>query len=164
MAIDAVVGKIKRSKIQTFIDTSGPTGSETYFLLGEGIIAGDIEYNPKILEETYVSEDSPNVSVESYAPKQSIDMAAINDNEAFEYIDALRIARAVLTAAETTIVNVWMYEAGGPDAYVAEQQKVCISVETFGGEGGSTARTAFTIHYIDDPTVGTFDVSDNSFT
>jgi len=157
----ATTGKIKRSLIQTFIDI---TGSESYQLLGDGVVTGKLSYNPKILEETYISEDSANISVESYAPTMSVEQTAIGGDSVFDYIDALRVARAILGDAETTIINVWMYEDGGPDAYPAEQQKVSIQIDDFGGEGGSAAKINFTINFIDDPIPGTFDVSDSSFT
>lgn len=154
-------GKIPRSEIQTLIDVTPDT--EDYELLGEGVVAGKINMNPKVLEETYISEDSANISVESYAPTMPIEMTAIAGDEVFEYIDGLRKARAVLGDCETTIVNVWMYETGGPTAYPAEQQKVSIAVEDFGGEGGSASKINFTINYIDDPIVGTFNASTKAF-
>ncbi|MFH1301182.1 MAG: hypothetical protein ABIK07_08980 [Planctomycetota bacterium] len=160
----AVTGKIKRSLVQTFIDTSGPLGNETYYLLGDGVVAGKLSYNPKVLEETYISEDSANISVESYAPTMPVEQTAIGGDEVFEYIDGLRIARAVLSEAETTIVNVWMYETGGPTAYPAEQQAVSIQIDDFGGEGGSAVKINFTINFIDDPIPGTFNASTSAFT
>ena len=158
----AVTGKIKRSLIQTFLDTAPPT--HTYFLLGDGVVSGKLAYNPKVLEETYISEDSANISVESYAPKMPVEQTAIGGDKVFEYIDGLRIARAVLGDAETTIVNVWMYETGGPTAYPAEQQAVSIAIEDFGGEGGSAAKINFTINFIDDPIPGTFNANTSVFT
>jgi len=160
----AVTGKIKRSLVKTYIDTSGPLASETYFLLGEGIVEGKIQYNPKTNEETYISEDSANISVESYAPTMPVEMTAIGGDEAFEYIDSLRKARAVLGDAETTVVNVWAYETGGPTAFPAEQQAVSIQIDDFGGPGGEAIKGNFTINYIDDPIVGTWNDSTKVFT
>jgi len=160
----ATTGKIKRSLIATFVDTSGPAGSETYFLLGEGVISGKINYNPKTLEEVYISEDTANIAVESYAPTMPIQMTAIAGDEVFDYINALRVARAVLGDAETTIVNVWMYEDGGPDAYPAEQQKVSIQINDIGDEGGAAVKLNMVINYIDDPLIGTFDAETAAFT
>ena len=161
----ATTGKIKRSLIQTFMDTSAvPHTVPTYFLLGEGVVGGQIAMNPKTLEETYISEDSANISIESYAPKMPVDQTAIGGDEVFDYVDSLRVARAVLAAAETTIVNVWMYETGGPTAYPAEQQAVSIQVDSFGGAGGEATKISFTINYMDDPIPGTFNASTKAFT
>ena len=158
----ATSGKIKRSLVQTFIDTVPDT--ENYELLGEGVVSGQVNYNPKVLEETYVSEDTANISVESYAPTMPIEMTCVAGDAVFEFIDALRKTRAILGDAETTIVNVWMYEAGGPSAYPAEQQTVSIQVDDFGGEGGEATKLNFTINYIDDPVTGTFDAATKAFT
>ncbi len=158
----ATSGKIKRSLVQTFLDVVPDT--EDYELLGEGVVSGQVNYNPKVLEEIYVSEDTANISVESYAPTMPIEMTCVAGDSVYEFIDALRKTRAILADAETTIVNVWMYESGGPTAYPAEQQKVSIQVDDFGGEGGEAVKLNFTINYIDDPVTGTFDASTKAFT
>ena len=155
-------GKIKRSLIQTFIDVVPDT--EDYELLGEGVVAGKINYNPKTLEEIYISEDTANISVESYAPTMPIEMTCVAGDAVFEFIDTLRKSQAVLGDAETTIVNVWMYEDGGPSAYPAEQRRVSIAVDDFGGPGGEASKLNFTLNFIDDPVTGTFDASTSSFT
>jgi hypothetical protein len=155
--------KIKRSEVQTFLNIT-PLAAATYVLLGEGVPAGDIQYNPKTSEETWVHEDSGRTTVESYNPKMPIEAVAIEGDDAFDYLDALRIARATLSDAETDVVNVWMYEAGGPTAYPAEQQDVSIQIEKFGGPGGEAAKIAFTINYLGDPVPGTFNATTSAFT
>ena len=154
--------KIKRSEVQTFIDTVPST--EVYELIGDGVKTGVINYNPKTSEETYVHEDSATIAVEGYAPTLPVEATAKSGDPAFEYLDGLRIARAILDAAETTIVNVWMYEAGGPTAYPAEQQAVSIQIDSFGGEGGESAKLNYTINYIGDPVPGTYNASTDAFT
>jgi hypothetical protein len=157
------MAKIKRSEIQSFLDTT-PTTTATYVLLGNGVTTGKISYNPKTLEETYVHQDSATITIEAYAPTMPVEQTAITGDPAFEFIDALRIARAVLDAAETHLVNVWMYEAGGPTAYPAERQDVSIQIDDFGGDGGAAVKINYTINFIGDPVPGTFNASTNVFT
>jgi len=157
------MAKIKRSEIQTFIDTT-PASSETYSLVGDGVPSGKIAYNPTTESVTYIHQDNASVTVEGYAPTMAVEQVAITDDAVFEFIDTLRKSRAVLDDAETTIVNVWMYESGGPTAYPAEQQTVCIAIEDYGGEGGVGARINYTIHYVGDPIPGTFNGSTSAFT
>jgi hypothetical protein len=76
----------------------------------------------------------------------------------------LRQTRAVLTDAETDIVNVWMYEAGGPTAYPAERQPCSSSVEDFGGDGGTAVKINYTINYLGAATAGTFNATTSAFT
>jgi hypothetical protein len=154
--------KIKRSLVQTFIDITPLTPS--YSLIGDGVKSGKIAYNPKVLEEVHINDDSATVEVESYAPKFAVTATAKLGDAAFTYIDGLRIARAVLDAAETDIVNVWMYKAGGPTAYPAEKQAVSIAIEDFGGDGGTAIQISYTINYIGDPIPGTFNATTKAFT
>jgi hypothetical protein len=155
--------KVKRSEVMTFLDTN-PSGAASYQLIGDGVTSGMIGYNPKTSEETYIHQDNASVSVESYAPNFPVESVAVNGDAVFEFIDSLRIARAVLDSAETHIVNVWAYETGGPTAYPAEKQKVAIQIDEFGGDGGSAVKIKYTINFIGDPIPGTFNANTSAFT
>lgn len=154
--------KVKRSQFATYMDIVPDT--EDYALVGVGVVSGEIAYNPNIVTETYIHEDSGNAEVEGYSPAMPVEATAVNGDEIFEFIDALRKARAILDDAHTTIVNVWLYETPTGTVYPAEQQPVTISIDTFGGEGGAATKINYTISYRGDPVVGTFDISTNAFT
>jgi hypothetical protein len=154
--------KIKRTELLTFMDVTPDT--EDYALVGAGVVSGNIEYNPETSSETYISDDSATVLLESYAPTMPIEATAIEGDDVFDFIDGLRISRAVLDDAETTIVNVWNYKTGGPTAAPAEQQKVAIAINSYGGDGGKATKISYTIHFIDDPIIGTFNTSTLAFT
>ena len=147
----------------TFMNTT-PLAAATYKLIGDGVTTGAIEYNPKTEEVTYIHEDSATISVESYAPTLPVEAIAVSGDEVFEFIDALRVARAVLDDAETDIVNVWAYESGGPTAYPAEKQNVSIQIDEFGGDGGASVKINYTINFIGDPVPGTFNANTSAFT
>lgn len=151
----ATTGKIKRSLTKTFLNTGTPA-APTWVLIGDGVTNAVIAMNPKTLEETYISEDSANISIESYSPKLPIEMTALNSDAAFEYIDALRKARSVLADVETEICNVWLYEDFALGYYPAEKQAVSIQSDSIGGEGGSSVKMNYTVNFIDDPVKGTF--------
>ena len=157
------MAKIKRSEFATYINTT-PASTATYVLLGEGITDAGISYNPDILDEVYIHEDNATKEVQSYAPEMGLDMSADVDDDAFVYLDGLRIARATLGAAETDIVNVWLYETPSGDSYAAEKQDVSVSFEDFGGEGGTAAKLTCTLNYRGDPVDGDFDVVLKAFT
>ena len=157
------MAKIKRSEVMTFMNTT-PLAAATYKLIGDGVTTGAIEYNPKTTEETYIHEDSATISVESYAPSLPVEAIAVSGDDVFEFIDALRVARAVLDDAETDIVNVWAYESGGPTAYPAEKQNVSIQIDEFGGDGGQSVKINYTINFIGDPVPGTFNANTSAFT
>lgn len=157
------MAKIKRSQVMTFMNTT-PSAAATYSLIGEGVTGGSIAYNPQVEEETYIHQDSATVTVESYSPKLSLEASAVAGDAVFEFIDSLRVARAVLASAQTDIVNVWAYETGGPAAYPAEKQNVSIQIDEFGGEGGKSVKINYTVNFIGDPVVGTFNASTKAFT
>ena len=158
------MAKIKRSQVQTFLNTT-PASTDTWSLIGEGVVTGTINYNPEVTTETYVHEDGATTSVERYAPNYPVEATAINGDAVFEFIDGLRKSRATLTDAETEILNVWLYETPtSTDQYPCEKQAVSIQIDSFGGDGGVATKINYTINFIGDPVVGVYDVSANSFT
>ena len=155
--------KIKRSAVLTYMWTNPPTNT-VYSLIGDGVATAKIAMKPKTTEEQYINEDSARVSVDSYAPSLPVEMTCKVGDPVFEYIDALRIARAIDENAETYIFNVWNYKAGGPTAVPAEKQKVAIAIEDFGEAGGVPVKITYTIYFIGDPVTGTFNITTPAFT
>jgi len=157
------MAKIKRSEFLTYINTT-PSSTATYQLLGVGVINGTVNYNPSVTTETYIHQTGATITIDSYAPTMPIEITPNNGEAVFEYLDALRKSRAVLSDAETDIVNVWNYETGGPTAAPAEKQPVSIQIDSFGGDGGKAIKLNVTINYQGDRTTGTFNTSTKAFT
>ena len=155
--------KVRRSLVKTFLNTT-PSSAATYALIGDGVVTGKIAYNPKVSDETYINADNATISVDSYAPKMAVEQTALVGDAVFTFVDALRVARAILNDAETDIVNVWAYKAGGPTAYPAEKQTVSIQIDDFGGEGGGVTKINYTVNYIGTPVPGTFNTGTSAFT
>jgi hypothetical protein len=158
------MAKIKRSQFKTFMDITPSGMTRDYELIGDGVTTGTIQYNPEATTETYIHEDSGTTFIERYAPNMPIEAAAVAGDDVFEFVDALRKERATLADAETTIVNVWLYEAPESGEYPAEQQVVSVQVDSFGGDGGTTARINYTINYVGEAVEGTFDPITKTFT
>lgn len=150
------MSKVKRSLIRTFVNT-GTTLAPTWSLLGAGVTTGKITYNPKTSEETYITDDTASIAVESYAPTMAVEMTAKSEDAVFAWLDTLRKARGTLSTAETEVVNVWLYKTPAGGYYYAEKQSVSIQVDDFGGDGGTAAKVNFTINFVGDPTLGVFD-------
>lgn len=155
--------KVKRSQFATFVDTAQNSASPTWYLLASGVSSAKITYNPKTSEDTWIDQDSASISIESYAPTFPVEMVAMNSNEVFEFVDAIRKSRGVQDSVVTEVVNVWKYETPAGGYYHAEKQSASIQVDDFGGDGGTGARINFTINYIGDPTAGVFDVTNKIF-
>jgi hypothetical protein len=151
--------QIKRSLFKSFLNTSNPFSSATpvWSLINTGVTSAEIGMNVKTNEEVYIHEDSGNISVDSYAPALPVEATVVNGDAIFEYLDAKRKARSVLSDAETEIVNVWLYKGAIDGLYLAERQSVSIPLDKFGGDGGQAVKLGYTINYIGDQVVGTFD-------
>jgi hypothetical protein len=157
------MAKIKRSEILTYINTT-PLSTATYSLLGDGVTTGSIAMNPNVTTETYIHQDSATITVDGYAPTFPAEQTAVTGDAVFEFVDTLRKTRAVLSDAETDIINVWNYESGGPTAAPAEKQTVSIQIDSFGGDGGVAAKINYTINFVGDPIPGTFNITTKAFT
>ena len=149
------MSKVKRSLFRSFLNT-GSIGSPVWSLIGEGVTAGAIAYNPKTTEETYIHEDSATTTVESYAPNFPLESTAVAGDDVFEYIDTLRKDRGVLSSAESEIANVWLYKTAICGFYPAERQAASLQIDEFGGDGGQAAKLNYTINFLGDPTIGRF--------
>jgi len=157
------MAKVKRSLFKTFLNV-GTSEIPDYALLGDGVTNAEIQYNPQTVEETYIHQDSGTTEIESYRPTMPVEMSCVSGDDVFDFIDGLRQSRAVLDAAKTDIVNVWVYEDEGVAGYPAEKQDVSIQIDSFGGAGGETNKINFTINFLGDPVEGEFDVDSGTFT
>lgn len=157
------VSTVKRSQFKAFLNIL-PSGSASYKLVGDGITTGVINYNPQTLEETYIHQDSGSTEIESYRPNFPIEATAKAGDDVFDFIDDLRQARAVLDDAKTDVVLVYLYEAPVLGEYPAEKQNVSIQIDSFGGDGGASAKINYTINFIGDPVLGTFNPTTLAFT
>lgn len=154
---------VKRSQFKTFLNTGTP-GTPVWSLIGDGVTAGAIQYNPQTTEEVYIHQDSGSVLIESYKPNLPVEGTAIKGDAAFDFVDNLRKNRAVLSAAASEVVNVWLYETPTGGAYPAERQAVSIQIDDFGGDGGKAAKINYTINFLGDPVKGTFNPTTSTFT
>ena len=156
--------KIKRSQVQSFLQTA-TSPSVVLSRIGDGVTTGTINYNPETSSETYIHENGATTDVEKYAPTLPVEATCVAGDAVFEFIDGLRKSRAVLDAARTYLVNVWLYETpSNTDQYPAEKQEVSIQIDSFGGDGGVANKINYTINFIGDPVTGKYDVSDGTFT
>jgi len=154
---------VKRSQFKAFMNIV-PGGTASYKVIGDGVTTGTVNYNPQTSEENYIHEDSGAVEVESYRPTFPIEATAKAGDDVFDFIDGLRKSRAVLADARTDIVMVYLYEDAVEGAYPAEKQNVSIQIDSFGGDGGASAKINYTINFIGDAVAGTFNPTTAAFT
>ena len=146
--------KIKRSLFATFINTTPGDGEATWAKMGKGITSQKISYNPTVTTEQYIDEDNAYSSVDSYAPSLDGTQTCYKGEPVFEYIEALRQARAVGADLETEVLFVYLYD-GAENAYKAEKNACVIQLGDYGGDGGGSVQLTYTIGLNGDPEKGT---------
>jgi hypothetical protein len=158
--------KVKRSQIALFMNTTPSATAASYDRVGDGVTTATMNYNPNTVTEQYIHQDSANTFVESYAPTFPLEQTCVAGDDVFDFIDGLRQGVAVLDAAETDVVEVRLYET--PDtagtSYPATKWNVSVSIDTFGGDGGTSGRINYTLNTIGDPVQGDFNTSTLAFT
>jgi len=158
-----MTNKIKRSLVALYLDVDPP--NEDYALIGDGVTTLQINANPQITTEQYIHQNQATTFVEAYQPTAPVEMTCKEGDDVFEFVNGLWNIRATLEDAESSIVEVDLYEVGGPSAYPARQQAVSISVDNPpGGEGGKAAKMSFTLNYVGDKVLGTFNAGTGAFT
>ncbi|MGN0533290.1 MAG: phage tail tube protein [Eubacterium sp.] len=159
---EAVAKKVKRSDFATFLNTA-PCSTENWARMGKGITSQKISYNAQSTSETYINEDSASTSIDSYAPTMDAPMTAYKGDAVFDYVDKLRQNRAVGADCETDVLMVYIYDSTGEGSsvtYSAEKQRVAISIEEFGGDGGGSNSLSFTLNFIGNAERGTCTITD----
>ena len=151
---DATVNKVKRSDFATFINVGGGSSTPNWARMGKGITSQQISYNPQTTSETFIDEDSATTTLDSYAPSMSTPQTAYAGDPVFDYVDGLRQKRAVGADCETEILLVYIYDDNG-GKYAAEQQKVAVQVDDFGGDGGASNVINYTLNFVGESVQGT---------
>ncbi len=157
------MAKIKRSQIAAFLNT-GTSEIPVWSLIGDGVVEQTIAYNPQTSETVYISQDSGNVDVESYKVTIPTPMTAIKGDPVFDFVDVIRKGRKVLSAAESDVCIVYLYETATAGAYPAEKNDCSIQIDDFGGPGGESAKINFTLNLNGDPVIGAFNPTTKAFT
>lgn len=150
--------KVKRSDFAAFLNTVPSAATPTWKRMGKGITSQKISYNAQSSSETYIDEDSATTSIDSYAPTMDAPMTAYKGDPVFDYVDELRQKRAVGADCETEVLLVYIYDSTGTGSsvkYAAEKQKVAISIDEFGGDGGGNNSLSFTVNFIGQSERGT---------
>ena len=156
-------GKIKRSQLAIFLNT-GTSATPLWSLIGDGVTEQTIAYNPQTSDEVYVHQDSGITEVESYKPNIPTPMTAIKGDPVFDFVDAIRKGRKILTDAQSEVCIVYLYETPITNAYPAEKNVCSIQIDDFGGPGGESAKINFTLNLNGDATQGTFNPMTKAFT
>ena len=157
---------IKRSQHMCFLDTT-PSTTATYALIGDGVTELTFNYSPQTTTEQYINQDSGTTEVTGYQPVAPVSMVAKKGDAVYEFINELRKSRAILSAAESTIVlaDAWdVATAGDVTTIPSEKQPVSIQIDNYGGAASSPLSIGYTLNFKGDSVVGTFNATTKTFT
>lgn len=137
----------KRSLIAHYINSTPDVTADAWELLGEGISALTMNYNPQTTTEQYVHEDNATTLVDSYQPNVPVDQVVYPGDDAFDYIDSIRQAgpEVASVGSVTELVEVRLYEDAATDevTYPATLWAVQVQIDSFGGDGGAKGRIGY---------------------
>ena len=151
--------KIKRSQVAAFLNT-GTVSSPTWTLMGKGITGQTIAYNPQTTTETYIHEDSATTSLDSYQVNISTPQTCYAGETIFDFVDAMRQARAIGDDAATELLLIYLYTES---PYKAEKNNVIVQIDDFGGDGGKPVVINYTLNANGDPALGTAVVTEGGY-
>jgi hypothetical protein len=169
----------KRSLLRIYLKT-GSTGTiEDWSLIGDGFTTNTISYEPESDDLQYINQDTASTALKRYKPTMNLEgviemtesgttSKTYTLNPVFAYINELRRSRSISNETEILIVelytgtldtinNVW-------ENCKAQEQKVNIQVEDFGGDAGETITYSATVNFNGDPidSVSTYSVVNTS--
>ncbi|MED9903568.1 MAG: hypothetical protein UFG06_05230 [Lachnospiraceae bacterium] len=155
---------MKRSLFMVLLNTT-PGEEATYNLIGNGATELSVSYNPQTKTEQFINQDSADTQITGYQPNAPVTLQAKKGEPIFEYVNALRKARAIGEDAETDIVSVDAFEEKDTDgSYAAEKQGVTVQIDSYGGPASDPLTIGFTINFKGDPVSGKFNPTTKAFT
>jgi len=157
--------QLTRPKLAHFMDTAPGTSTPTYNRIGEGHSDLSVSTNPEIETQQWIDQESATSFLKSYAISIDATQIAFKGDPVFDFVDDLGFKQAVLSDAETTVIEARIYKSSttsGP--YPAKRWRVNIAVNNYGGAGSDPLQHEYTISVMGDPTFGTFDLDTLAFT
>ena len=163
-----MASKIKRSQIAHFLNTT-PSSTATYSQINKGVSDLTIDYGAETQSSQYIAEDTATTDTTGYTPTISVEQEYFKEDAVCEFVDDLRMNRALLSDCYTEMINVYKaYEVlssgTGTGEFYAEKQPVAITINEYGGGQPDTPHLSYTINYRGDAVKGKFKPSDGTFT
>ena len=150
--------KLYTPKVAVFLNTS-TFETPIWRRIGKGVTGLTLNYNPQVSTEQYIHEDSATSSTDSYQVAQDLPMTCYSGEPVFDYLDAIRMARGVGSAAACDLLIVYLYTTS---PYKAERNAGNIAINDFGGDAGAPVSLNSTISFNGDPVRGTATVVDGA--
>lgn len=137
--------KARRDQFRTFLKT----GTDTWGLLGHGVVDYGIAYNPQVETVKWIIHQNATSTLESFQKQGDVDQEIYEGEPCFEYVYS--IMDKVGSEVETEVIDIDTYK-GNNGTYPAKKSKVAVVVNNYMGED---AKIEYSIYYNGDPVDGT---------
>ena len=137
----------------TFLDTTPSASEKTWALLGVGITAYAISYNPQVETEKWIIEKNARTDHQSNQKQSDISQTMHKNDPCYEFALAGRDKLNYMTH----VLDIdGAYETGG--SFPAKMSDALLAITSYGGEN---AVIEYTLYYNGDPVEGTAVVDEN---
>ena len=157
---------IRRSQLAEYLNTAPKAGSPEWSRIGFGVESKSNDYSPELDERQFIDEDSPNSAVKRYTNTSEFDISAAKGSAVFEFLDTLRITRALYADAETQSLEVRLYDPidGEPNTFAATLLNVAVAVNSAGDGAEDPLTLSASVNGKGDPVQGKFNYATKTFT
>ena len=157
---------IKRSQLAEYLDVTPNGSTRTWERIGFGVEGKSTDYAPEIDERQFIDADAPTATLKRYGMTSDFPIIAATGSPVFEYLDKLRIKRAIYADAESSTIEVRLYEPidGETGAYAATMTPVTVVINSSGDAAEDPFTLEATLSGRGDPVQGTFAYATKTFT
>jgi hypothetical protein len=141
--------KMDRTEAVTYLNTT-PSTTATYKVLGWGINAYGIDYNPQVSTEKDIIHQNASTSHDGNQKQGTVSQKIYKDDPCFVYVNSLRDKSG--SDVETDIIDIDTWDEVSDGVYRAKKSDVTIAVTKYMDE---TAVIEYDIYYNGDPVEGT---------
>ena len=153
---------VKRTQIMAWLDTTPAQEVETWGLVGNKTNSLSYAYNPTVETEQSVVEDVANTDLNGYQIAIDGEMKCYFGDAVYDFINGLRYNLAIGDDAKTKVLLVDKYDftgEGSSATFKAQIFECVVSVNAYGGDGGTTPTLSYSIGISGNPTNGTVTIS-----
>lgn len=155
---------MRRHKV-SYLDTSA-TGTPDYTYMSAGFTDLTDARNPDVSSKIYINDEAESKTIRKYAPEWAFSFDRDSEDAVHAYIVAVGEELKTGSDAESSYIEFLTTDVDPISGLVdARRYPVAIQVDSTGsGAGGEELVCSGTLHGVGDPTEGSFDTADNSFT
>lgn len=138
--------KVTREQVGSYLNVGTKLAPE-FKIIGVGITAYGIAYNPQVNTEKWIINKNATSSLDSYQLQGDVSQKCYKGDPIFDYINELRRSGAIGSAVESEILDVDYFDSNKATKYACT-----IAITNYMSE---EAVIEYSIYYNGDPVLGT---------